>query len=95
MKKILNNNKSIEEEKKAKLDLIIEEISKSKMKKTDLLIPFVAGIKKMIDKKLSVNIQLKALEKIGITISVKTYRNFLIDNLGKKMILLMPNLNRK
>ena len=44
--------------------------------------PFINEIKLMLEKKLSINFQLKALNGAGIKISYKTYKNFL-DELGR------------
>ena len=39
--------------------------------------PFINEIKLMLEKKLSINSRLKALNGAGIKISYKTYKNFL------------------
>ena len=72
----INSELSIEEKRK-KLIEAIEKQSSLEKKKDILLMPFINEIKLMLDKKMSINSQLKALNGIGIKISYKTYKNFL------------------
>ena len=77
----INDELNIEEKRK-KLIEAIEKQSSPEKKKDILLMPFINEIKLMLDKKMSINSQLKALNSVGIKISYKTYKNFL-DELGR------------
>ena len=79
----INSELSIEEKRK-KLIEAIEKQSSPEKKKDILLMPFINEIKLMLDKKMSINSQLKTLNGIGIKISYKTYKNFLDElDLGR------------
>jgi hypothetical protein len=71
----INSELSIEERKKK----IIEFIEKPapKKKREDILMPFISEIKLMLDKKMSIYSQLKALSAGGVKINYKTYKSFL------------------
>jgi hypothetical protein len=77
----INSELSIEEKRKKLLEAIEKQSSPEK-KKDILLMPFINEIKLMLEKKMSINSQLKALNAAGIKISYKTYKNFL-DELGR------------
>ena len=80
----INDELSIEEKRK-KLIEAIEKQSSPEKKKDILLMPFINEIKLMLDKKMSINSQLKALNSVGIKISYKTYKNFLHE-LGRSSV---------
>ena len=65
------------EEKRKKLIEAIEKQAPTVKKKAGLLMPFINEIKLMLEKKMSINSQLNALNSVGIKISYKTYKNFL------------------
>ena len=71
----INEELSIEEKKKILLKAI--ESSRPTKKKEALLTPFIPEIKLMLEKKMPVSSQLKALNSIGIKITYKTYKTFL------------------
>ena len=71
----INEELSIEEKKKILLKAI--ESSRPTKKKEALLTPFIPEIKLMLEKKMPVSSQLKALDSIGIKITYKTYKTFL------------------
>ncbi|RZD16567.1 MAG: hypothetical protein EVJ46_06050 [Candidatus Acididesulfobacter guangdongensis] len=71
----IQNELSIEEKKKILLSAI--EGAHPAKKKEALLIPFIPEIKLMLEKKMSLSAQLKALNSIGIKIAYKTYKSFL------------------
>ena len=71
----INEELSIEEKKKILLEAI--ESSRPAKKKEALLTPFIPEIKLMLEKKMPVSSQLKALDSIGIKITYKTYKTFL------------------
>ena len=71
----INEELSIEEKKKILLEAI--ESSRPAKKKEALLTPFIPEIKLMLEKKMPVSSQLKALNSIGIKITYKTYKTFL------------------
>ena len=75
----INDELSIEEKRK-KLMEAIEKQSSPEKKKDILLMPFINEIKLMLEKKMSINSQLKALNAAGIKISYKTYKNFMDNN---------------
>ena len=75
----INDELSIEEKRK-KLIEAIEKQSSPEKKKDILLMPFINEIKLMLEKKMSINSQLKALNSVGIKISYKTYKNFMDNN---------------
>ena len=74
----INSELSIEEKRK-KLIEAIEKQAPTVKKKAGLLMPFINEIKLMLEKKMSINFQLNALNSVGIKISYKTYKNFLDD----------------
>ena len=71
----INEELSVEEKKKILLEAI--ESSRPAKKKEALLTPFIPEIKLMLEKKMPVSSQLKALDSIGIKITYKTYKTFL------------------
>jgi hypothetical protein len=71
----IQNELSIEEKKKILLSAI--ESSQPAKKKEALLEPFIPEIKLMLEKKMPLSSQLKALNSIGIKITYKTYKSFL------------------
>ena len=71
----INEEISIEEKKKILLEAI--KSSQPAKKKEALLTPFIPEIKLMLEKKMPFSAQLKALNSVGISISYKTYKNFL------------------
>ncbi len=77
----INEEISIEEKKKILLEAI--ESSRPAKKKEALLTPFISEIKLMLEKKMPVSSQLKALDSIGIKITYKTYKAFL-DSLSSE-----------
>ena len=89
------------EERKKILMQAIENQTPSLKKKATLLMPFINEIKLMLEKKLSINSQLKALTVAGIKVSYKTYKAFLDsldhtpdikkDNDKNKVIILNDN----
>ena len=79
----INEELSIEEKKKILLEAI--ESSRPAKKKEALLTPFIPEIKLMLEKKMPVSSQLKALNSIGIKITYKTYKTFL-DSLSEDKI---------
>ena len=79
----INSELSIEEKRK-KLIEAIEKQSSPEKKKDILLKPFINEIKLLLEKKMSINSQLNALNSVGIKISYKTYKNFLHElDLGR------------
>ena len=77
----INAEISIEEKKKILLEAI--ESSRPAKKKEALLTPFIPEIKLMLEKKMPISSQLKALDSIGIKITYKTYKAFL-DSLSSE-----------
>ena len=77
----INNELTISEKKKILLEAI--ESSRPAKKKEALLTPFIPEIKLMLEKKMPVSSQLKALDSIGIKITYKTYKTFL-DSLSSE-----------
>ena len=77
----INEEISIEEKKKILLEAI--ESSRPAKKKEALLTPFIPEIKLMLEKKMPISSQLKALDSIGIKITYKTYKAFL-DSLSSE-----------
>ena len=73
---MIQKDLSIEERKKILIEAIENQTPNLK-KKDALLMPFKDEIKLMLEKKLSINSQLKALSAAGIKVSYKTYKNFL------------------
>ena len=71
----INEELTISEKKKILLEAI--ESSRPAKKKEALLTPFIPEIKLMLEKKMPVSSQLKALDSIGIKITYKTYKTFL------------------
>ena len=71
----INEELSIEEKKKILLTAI--ESAQPAKKKEALLTPFISEIKLMLEKKMPLSAQLKALDSIGIKITYKTYKSFL------------------
>jgi hypothetical protein len=71
----INEELSIEEKKKILLAAI--ESTQPAKKKEALLAPFIPEIKLMLEKKMPLSAQLKALDSIGIKIAYKTYKTFL------------------
>ena len=71
----INEELSIEEKKKILLAAI--ESTQPAKKKEALLTPFIPEIKLMLEKKMPLSAQLKALDSIGIKITYKTYKSFL------------------
>ena len=97
---IVQKDLTIEERKKILMQAI-ENQTPSLKKKATLLMPFINEIKLMLEKKLSINSQLKALTVAGIKVSYKTYKAFLDsldhtpdikkDNDKNKVIILNDN----
>ena len=76
----IQNELSIEEKKKILLQAI--ESLKPAKKKEALLEPYIPEIKLMLEKKMPLSAQLKALNSIGIKIAYKTYKTFLDSLIG-------------
>ena len=77
----INEELTISEKKKILLEAI--ESCLPAKKKEVLLTPFIPEIKLMLEKKMPVSSQLKALDSIGIKITYKTYKAFL-DSLSSE-----------
>ena len=73
---IVQKDLSIEERKKILMESIENQVPKAK-KKDVLLMPFMNEIKIMLERKLSINSQLRAVSAAGIKVSYKTYKAFL------------------